>query len=58
MAIRVVQLFSSIATIILLMGVWGLKQNEIALFASTILTALGIAFLQNGLYFRISLRAF
>ena len=44
MAIRVVQLFSTIATIILLMGVWGFKQNEIALFASTILTALGIAF--------------
>jgi small-conductance mechanosensitive channel len=44
MAIRVVQLFSSIATIVLLMGVWGFKQNEIALFASTILTALGIAF--------------
>ncbi|MBB6003733.1 mechanosensitive ion channel domain-containing protein [Arcicella rosea] len=30
--------------IILLTGVWGFKQNEIALFASTILTALGIAF--------------
>ncbi len=44
MAIRAVQLFSTIATIILLTGVWGFKQNEIALFASTILTALGIAF--------------
>lgn len=30
--------------IILLTGVWGFQQNEIALFASTILTALGIAF--------------
>ena len=44
MAIRAVQLFSTMTAIILLTGVWGFKQNEIALFASTILTALGIAF--------------
>lgn len=44
MAIRAVKLFTTIAAIILLTGVWGFKQNEIALFASTILTALGIAF--------------
>ena len=44
MAIRAVQLFTSITAIILLTGVWGFKQNEIVLFASTILTALGIAF--------------
>lgn len=44
MAIRAVQLFSSMTAIILLTGVWGFKQNEIALFASTILTAIGIAF--------------
>jgi small-conductance mechanosensitive channel len=44
MAIRAVQLFTTIITIILLTGVWGFKQSEIALFASTILTALGIAF--------------
>lgn len=44
MAIRSVQLFSTMTAIILLTGVWGFKQNEIALFASTILTALGIAF--------------
>jgi small-conductance mechanosensitive channel len=44
MAIRTVQLFMSITTIILLTGVWGFKQNEIALFASSILTALGVAF--------------
>jgi small-conductance mechanosensitive channel len=44
MAIRAVQLFTTIGAIILLTGVWGFKQNEIALFASTILTALGIAF--------------
>ena len=44
MTIRAVQLFTSITAIILLTGVWVFKQNEIALFASTILTALGIAF--------------
>ena len=44
MAIKSVQLFTTITAIIFLTGVWGFKQNEIALFASTILTALGIAF--------------
>ena len=44
MAIRAVQLFSTLTAIILLTGVWGFKQNEIALFASSILTAVGIAF--------------
>jgi len=44
MAIKAVQLFKTITVIILLTGVWGFKQNEIALFASSILTALGIAF--------------
>jgi small-conductance mechanosensitive channel len=44
MTIRAVQVFTTIAAIILLVGVWGIKQSEIALFASTILTALGIAF--------------
>ena len=44
MAIRAVQLFTTMTAIILLTGVWGFRQNEIALFASTILTALGIAF--------------
>jgi small-conductance mechanosensitive channel len=44
MAIRAVQLFTTITAITLITGVWGFKQNEIALFASTILTALGIAF--------------
>lgn len=44
MAIRTVQLFMSITTVILLTGVWGFKQSEIALFASSILTALGVAF--------------
>ena len=44
MAIRAVQLFNTITAMILLTGVWGFQQNEIALFASSILTALGIAF--------------
>jgi small-conductance mechanosensitive channel len=44
MAIRAIQLFTTITAIILITGVWGFKQNEIALFASTILTVLGIAF--------------
>ena len=44
MAIRAIQLFTTMTVVILLTGVWGFKQNEIALFASTILTALGIAF--------------
>jgi small-conductance mechanosensitive channel len=44
MAIRTIQLFTTITAIILLTGVWGFKQSDIALFASSILTALGIAF--------------
>jgi small-conductance mechanosensitive channel len=44
MTIRAVQLFTTITAITLLTGIWGFRQNEIALFASTILTALGIAF--------------
>ena len=44
MAIRIVQLFMTITTTILLTGVWGFKQSEIALFASSLLTALGVAF--------------
>jgi small-conductance mechanosensitive channel len=44
MAIRTVQLFMTLTTTILLTGVWGFKQSEIALFASSILTALGVAF--------------
>jgi small-conductance mechanosensitive channel len=44
MTIRSLQLFTTITALIFLTGVWGFKQNEIALFASTILTALGIAF--------------
>jgi small-conductance mechanosensitive channel len=42
--IKAVHLFTTITAIIFLASVWGLEQNEIAVFASTILTAIGIAF--------------
>jgi small-conductance mechanosensitive channel len=44
MIIKAIHLFTTIGFGTLLAGIWGLKQNEIAVFASTILTALGIAF--------------
>ncbi len=42
--IKAVHLFTSIAAVIFIAAIWGLRQSEIAVFASTILTALGIAF--------------
>mgnify|MGYP002787472595 CR=1 FL=1 len=42
--IKALQLFTSITALVLIAGIWGLEQNEIAVFATTILTALGIAF--------------
>jgi small-conductance mechanosensitive channel len=44
MIIKVVHLLSLVAALILLSAVWGLQQDEIAVFVGTILTALGIAF--------------
>jgi small-conductance mechanosensitive channel len=44
MIIKAIHLFTTIGVVILIAGIWGLKQHEIAVFASTILTALGIAF--------------
>jgi len=44
MIIKAVHLLSFLTAIILLSAIWGLKQNEIAVFVGTILTALGIAF--------------
>jgi len=44
MIIKVVHLLSFLTLIILLSAIWGLKQNEIAVFVGTVLTALGIAF--------------
>jgi small-conductance mechanosensitive channel len=42
--VKVVQLFISITVLVLISAVWGLEQSKIALFASTIITAIGIAF--------------
>lgn len=42
--IKAIHLINSLAAAVLIAGVWGLKQNEIAVFASTLFTALGIAF--------------
>jgi len=44
MIIKAVHLLSLLTVMILLSVIWGLKQNEIAVFVGTILTALGIAF--------------
>lgn len=44
MAIRAVQLFTTIVAVTIITGIWGFKQNQIALFAGSILTAIGIAF--------------
>jgi small-conductance mechanosensitive channel len=44
MIIKAVHLLFFMAASILLSAIWGLKQNEIAVFVGTILTALGIAF--------------
>lgn len=42
--IKAFHLLSFLTATVLLAAIWGLKQNEIAVFAGTILTALGIAF--------------
>jgi small-conductance mechanosensitive channel len=42
--VKAVHLFSFLALIILLSAIWGLEQNEIAVFVGTLITALGIAF--------------
>lgn len=42
--IKALHLLATIAAFVLLASIWGLEQNEIAVFASTILTAIGIAF--------------
>jgi small-conductance mechanosensitive channel len=44
MIIKSVHLLTFLAATILLSAIWGLKQNEIAVFVGTILTALSIAF--------------
>jgi len=42
--IRVANLLITVVALIFLSAIWGLKQNEIAIFVSTLITALGIAF--------------
>lgn len=42
--IKALNLFTTLTAVVLIAGIWGLEQNEIAVFATTILTALGIAF--------------
>jgi small-conductance mechanosensitive channel len=42
--VKAIHLFNALAALTLISVIWGVKQHEIALFASTILTALGIAF--------------
>ena len=44
MIIKATNLFALIGALVVIAGIWGLEQKEIAVFASTILTALGIAF--------------
>jgi len=50
MIVKAVQLLSFLMAIVLVSAIWGLKQNEIAVYVGTILTAIGIAFLRNGRY--------
>ena len=44
MVIKAIQLTVGLIAIMLIAGIWGLNQNELAIFASSIFTALGIAF--------------
>jgi small-conductance mechanosensitive channel len=44
MIIKAIYLFINIATLVFMAAIWGLEQNEIAVFVSTILTVLGIGF--------------
>lgn len=42
--IKILHLLMSIVVIVIIAGIWGLEQNKIAVFASSILAALGVAF--------------
>lgn len=42
--IKAVYLLITMTTLVLLAAIWGLEQNEIAVFVTTILTVLGIGF--------------
>ncbi|WP_442795782.1 mechanosensitive ion channel domain-containing protein [Pelobium manganitolerans] len=43
MIVKTIQLLSSTTVLVLLASVWGVKQGDIAVFAGTILAAIGIA---------------
>jgi small-conductance mechanosensitive channel len=49
--IKALHLIITIIFTMFLGGIWGVKQSEIAVFAGTLLTALGIAFLHSGHYY-------
>jgi small-conductance mechanosensitive channel len=42
--VKIIHLLIIVPVVVFLAGIWGLEQNEIAVFAGTLLTALGIAF--------------
>ena len=42
--VKIIHLLIIVPVVVILAGIWGLEQNEIAVFAGTLLTALGIAF--------------
>lgn len=42
--IKALHFFITVATLVVLAGIWGLEQSEIAVFAGTILSVIGIAF--------------
>lgn len=42
--IKATHLFTTIGAVVILASIWGLKQHQIAVFASSLLAALGIAF--------------
>ena len=50
--VKAIKLFNLFVSLVIISAIWGLKQNEIVLFASTIIT-LYFFFLLNGLYFLI-----
>jgi small-conductance mechanosensitive channel len=42
--IKAIHIINLIIALVLIAGIWGFEQHEIAVFASTVLTALGIGF--------------
>lgn len=42
--LRLIDLFSTLILIVLVTAIWGVKQSEILLFATSVITVLGVAF--------------